>query len=280
MSCSWLGSRNADDSSDVDGRDAEQISTHSAFDWLASDDEDDTLGDPTSSLSSPLACPLLASLSASDGLMSSANFHCRCMESSADGSMMSYSTSPVQSEANIHQLRETLHLVQRVLGMNSGYRSLGLSAPLVQKKRAEMERLRDLANRADDAARNARTLLNVQCFKSVLPSEVRGLVVAFLPVPPSPPTNGERHVGSDGGHDCSPRTVYCVDFSLRERIWPKSWFRDTSSKVQRSIAHLEWAEAKWSSIHQQTLDPKPVHVLESSPNHSADDAAFGGSRHR
>eukprot|EP00928_Gymnodinium_smaydae_P010208 TRINITY_DN13825_c0_g2_i1.p1 TRINITY_DN13825_c0_g2~~TRINITY_DN13825_c0_g2_i1.p1 ORF type:complete len:250 (+),score=27.84 TRINITY_DN13825_c0_g2_i1:60-809(+) len=214
-----LSSGLAEQSMTETGNELEVESTPSArFDWAhaGSIANDDTLTCSSSTVRSPSP-----SFDAhSDCLMTFANFHCRIAESVAVSSLISCPATPLRNTTTEKQIADTLKTVHRLLD-TCGYRCVGLSAPVVEDKRLEMERYRNLANRADDAAQHARSLLNLQCLQSALPLEIRERISTFFPAPPSPPSppppppDDDFDDSSDEDLVFVPKSVYCIDFVLR-----------------------------------------------------------------
>eukprot|EP00928_Gymnodinium_smaydae_P054166 TRINITY_DN37985_c0_g1_i1.p1 TRINITY_DN37985_c0_g1~~TRINITY_DN37985_c0_g1_i1.p1 ORF type:complete len:313 (+),score=24.78 TRINITY_DN37985_c0_g1_i1:112-939(+) len=236
----------------VTNRDRERANLHSAtYDWLYSGDTTDchTLSDSNSCSQSTHSSPLAYSSSASsvawECVMSSSMFNAHTVESTIHSSLMSHCSTPAANGTAGEPLADTLKVVQQVLDKNFGYRGLGLSAPLIEEKRFEMERIRNLANRVDDAALNARALLNLQILESDLPFEIRVRISTFFDPPPPLPDDDE----SD-----DPVRAHCVDFNMCERIWPQSWLQYPSTRSKRCLLRAEWAEAKWRRLYQQTSE--------------------------
>eukprot|EP00928_Gymnodinium_smaydae_P011952 TRINITY_DN14371_c1_g2_i1.p1 TRINITY_DN14371_c1_g2~~TRINITY_DN14371_c1_g2_i1.p1 ORF type:complete len:281 (-),score=33.41 TRINITY_DN14371_c1_g2_i1:532-1374(-) len=234
-------------------RDRSDVSRREAFSTqyvsLNDDDEEsDDWSDSSSPRDSPAACSssgsslvggLFLPLDPFDGLQE-------------DAESNSFLPSPLSSSDE--QTDDALPLVEMLLNMNQSYRRLGLSAPIIDEKRSQMERTLDLMNRADNAAHCTRALLNLQCLKAALPVDVRRRIATCFPDPPPPPDDG--HGASSDEEFVTPQRTYCVDLDLRERIWPKSFLGRTS---RRNETLAEWTEAQWRRVHHEVVPRNPSH---------------------
>eukprot|EP00928_Gymnodinium_smaydae_P021428 TRINITY_DN1835_c0_g1_i3.p1 TRINITY_DN1835_c0_g1~~TRINITY_DN1835_c0_g1_i3.p1 ORF type:complete len:288 (-),score=35.14 TRINITY_DN1835_c0_g1_i3:429-1292(-) len=175
------------------------------------------------------------------------DFH-RIEKSIDDGRTISYPSSPDACGTADKQL--DVRLLICLLADDFRYRSLGLTAPIVEAKRIEIEEARALADRADDAALHARTLFSLHCLQAALPIEVKGCIASFFPHPPAPPRDEGSDACSGEEGDQYQTRAYCVDFDMRQRIWPQSWLSGSPSRLARSVAHAEFAESRWRHLHQ------------------------------
>eukprot|EP00928_Gymnodinium_smaydae_P011953 TRINITY_DN14371_c1_g3_i2.p1 TRINITY_DN14371_c1_g3~~TRINITY_DN14371_c1_g3_i2.p1 ORF type:complete len:243 (-),score=28.81 TRINITY_DN14371_c1_g3_i2:744-1418(-) len=171
----------------------------------------------------------------------------------ADAESNSFLPSPPYSSDE--QPDDTLPMVEMLLNMTQSYRRLGLSAPIVDEKRSQMERTLALMIRADDAAHCTRALLNLQCLQAALPLEIRCRIATCFPDPPPSPDDGHGE-SSDDEDFVVPQRSYCVDLDMRERIWPRSCLGKTS---RRNEELADWAEAQWRRVRQQVVPAMPFH---------------------
>eukprot|EP00928_Gymnodinium_smaydae_P044347 TRINITY_DN29584_c0_g1_i1.p1 TRINITY_DN29584_c0_g1~~TRINITY_DN29584_c0_g1_i1.p1 ORF type:complete len:263 (-),score=43.06 TRINITY_DN29584_c0_g1_i1:229-1017(-) len=180
----------------------------------------------------------------------------RDAEEAISGSLASCPPTPRAGEEAIEEVVDTLRTVKMLVDVQFSYRGLGLTLPLIEEKRFWMEQSLNLANRADEVAVNARALLNLQCLRALIPLEVCQRVASFFPCPPATrDDSGDRNCDRAIG---PPPRMYCVDFSMRESIWPQSWRRSQGLGSKRCARRVQKLETEWRIIHTLTVGAELV----------------------